>query len=89
MNGSSDRIQLDKHQIRVLRGQSEVVSITRKPETTLARQKPGQPSVLKKEQPDITADFKWPAKTKTSKIQDFPTLLREFSHLGKTQTFRQ
>ncbi|WP_339687859.1 protein kinase domain-containing protein [Gimesia maris] len=69
LNGSSDRIQLDKHQIRVLRGQSEVVSITRKPETTLARQEPGQPSVLKKEQPDLTADFKWPAKTKTSKIQ--------------------
>ena len=68
LNGSEDKVQLEKHQVRILRGESEVVSITRKPNTALAKQDPNQPLALKADQPVTKTEFNWPEKTKRTKL---------------------
>ncbi|MCR9232408.1 MAG: protein kinase [bacterium] len=86
LNDSDDEVQLDKHQVRILRGQSEVVSITRKPDTALARQDPHQqPPERNTDQPAATVEFQWPEQTKPAKLPGILTAPATFPEIPDWQ----
>ena len=85
LNGSDDEVQLDKHQVRILRGQSEVVSITHKPDTALAKQDTNQSPALKTKQPATTTEFQWPKKTKPTKQMGVLTASATFPEIPDWQ----